>query len=297
MPIRLLGVPMDLGAARRGTDMGPSAIRAARLEARLEELGHEVKDAGNVFAPEPETRKVKETGLRFASEIIQACETLARRVRAAREKDEFPLVLGGDHSIAMGTVGGIAAPGTRVGVLWIDAHADFNRPETSPSGNVHGMPLAALVGRGDPRLTGIAGVTPKVQEDKIALVGARSIDDVERKELQDSDVTVFTMRDIDELGMRRVMEQAIDIVTHGTDWVHGSVDMDVVDPAYAPGVGTPVPGGITFREAHLALEMVADSKAMRSLEIVEVNPILDQRNQTAELAVGLALSAFGKRIL
>lgn len=277
--------------------MGPSAIRTARLEARLEGIGHEVRDGGNVFAHEPETRKVKDTGSRFANEIARACETLSRRISGAVVKQEFPLILGGDHSLAIGTGAGICEGGRRVGVLWVDAHADFNTPETSPSGNVHGMPLATLVGRGDPRLVNVGGVAPKVDEEKVVIVGARSIDLPERKALEDSGVTVFTMRDLDERGMRKTMERALDIVTANTDWVHLSLDLDVVDPAHAPGVGTPVPGGITYREAHLAMEMLYDSGRLRSMEVVEVNPILDERNRTAELAVDLILSGLGKAIL
>ncbi len=297
MRVRLLGVPMDLGSARRGTDMGPSAIRAAGLEAKLEALGHEVTDAGNVFSHEPETRKVRDEGARFAHEIARTCQTLARRVEDAVSKERFPLILGGDHAIAIGTGAGVHAAGHEIGLLWIDAHSDFNTPETSPSGNVHGMPVSALTGRGDALLVGIGEAAAKVKEENIAMVGVRSVDRKERQAIEDAGITVFTMRDIDELGMRGVMTQALEIVTDGTDWLHVSLDMDVVDPEHAPGVGTPVKGGTTYRETHLAMEMIADTEAMGSMEIVEVNPILDEHNKTAELAVELAQSAFGKAIL
>jgi arginase len=277
--------------------MGPSAVRAAELQRELEELGHDVADGGNVFAHEPETRDESETGLRFAEEIARTCESLGQRVERACQAGETPLVIGGDHSIAMGTAAGLASHDDRVGVLWLDAHGDFNTPGRSPSGNVHGMPLASMVGLGDPQLCEIGGIAPKVREEDVAIVGARSIDDTEGQALAKSDVSVFTMRDVDERGMREVITDAIEIASSDVDWLHVSLDMDIVDPEIAPGVGTPVRGGITFREAHLALELVADSGRMGSMEVVEVNPILDEGNRTADLAVGLAKSAFGNRIL
>jgi arginase len=297
MDVRMIGVPMDLGANRRGTDMGPSAVRAANLEAKLEDLDHDVEDGGNVFAHEPETQTEREAGMRFVDEIVRTCEAVARRVRRAKLDDEAPLVVGGDHSLSMGTVAGIASEDTRVGVLWIDAHGDFNTPDTTPTGNVHGMPLACTVGRGDRRLCEIGGMAPKVREEDVAIVGTRSLDRPEAEALRDSKVSVFTMRDIDERGMREVMEDALAEIDSGPDWLHVSFDMDVVDPEIAPGVGTPVPGGISYREAHLAMEIIHDSDAMASLELVEVNPILDERNRTADLAVDLAASAFGQTIL
>jgi len=297
MNVRIIGVPMDLGSNRRGTDMGPSALRAADLASRLEDLDHDVEDGGNVFAHEPETQAMDEAGMRFVDEIVRTSEAVARRVRRAKLEDEVPLVIGGDHSLAMGTAAGIATEDSRVGILWIDAHGDFNTPETTPSGNVHGMPLASIVGRGDPRLCEIGGVAPKVREEDVAMVGTRSLDPPEAEALRESDISVHTMRDIDEQGMRSVMEAAIEDIDPDTDWLHVSLDMDVVDPEIAPGVGTPVPGGISYREAHLAMEIVNDSGSMGSMEVVEVNPILDERNRTADLAVGLAGSAFGKRIL
>ncbi len=297
MNVRILGVPMDLGANRRGTDMGPSAVRSANLSDRLEELGHTVRDGGNVFAHEPETQTRDEGGLLFLDEIVETCENVGRRVHKAKTDGEIPLVIGGDHSISMGTMAGAASEGTRVGVLWIDAHTDFNTTKTSPSGNVHGMPLAAIAGIGDPRLCEIGGIAPKAREGDIVIVGARSVDGAESELLRESNVTVFTMRDIDERGMSRVMESALTIANEGTDRLHVSLDMDAVDPESAPGVGTPKPGGLTYREAHLALEMVSDSGQLGSMDVVEVNPILDEGNRTAELGVELAASAFGKKIL
>jgi arginase len=297
MDVRILGVPMDLGANRRGTDMGPSAVRSAGLADRLKGLGHDVEDDGNVFAEEPETQAEDGSGAYFVEPIVRSCESVAQRVRQAREDGAVPLVVGGDHSISMGSVAGVGGDEARVGVLWVDAHADFNTPETSPSGNVHGMPLAALTGRGDPRLCEVGGTAPKVRDRDVVIVGARSVDEAERELLRESDVTVFTMRDIDERGMSRVMESAITIATEGTDGVHASVDLDSVDPETAPGVGTPEPGGLTYREAHLAMEMVADTDRLVSMDLVEVNPILDERNRTAELAVELGASAFGKKIV
>ncbi|HEX9710368.1 MAG TPA: arginase, partial [Candidatus Thermoplasmatota archaeon] len=271
MKVRILGVPMDLGSERRGTDMGPSAMRAARLERRLEELGHDVTDGGNVATYEPETRKVRDEKIRFLAEIVRACETLAKRVDTAIHQGAMPLVLGGDHSVAVGTMAGVARHNRRVGVLWIDAHADFNTPETTPTGNVHGMPLAAITGRGDPRLTGVGGHAPLVHDANVALVAIRDIDREERELIRDSGVHVSTMRHIDERGLRIVMEEAIKKATADTDWLHVSLDMDAVDPEWAPGTGTPVPGGLTYREAHLAMEIVHDSGALKSMEIVEVN--------------------------
>lgn len=297
MDVRILGVPMDLGANRRGTDMGPSAVRAAGLANELEELDHTVQDGGNVFAHEPETRTLSEAGMRFLGEITRTCEALARRVQRAKNRGEVPLVIGGDHSLSMGTAAGVATEDTRMGVLWVDAHSDYNTLDTSPSGNIHGMPLASMVGRGDPRLCEIGGVAPKVREEDVAIVGARSIDEGEVEALHDSNIGVYTMRDIDENGMRSVMEDAIEHVMDGPEWLHVSLDMDVLDPGIAPGVGTPIPGGMSYREAHLAMELVNDTEQLRSIEIVEVNPILDERNRTADLAVGLAASAFGKRII
>jgi arginase len=297
--VKILGAPMDLGASRRGTDMGPSALRVARLGPRLERLGHDVEDLGNVYSPTVETKTVKHTSLLYADEIIKVCETLARRVERVARAGDFPLVIGGDHSIAMGSAGGVAnaLDGGRMGIVWVDAHADMNTTDTSESGNIHGMPLAAIAGIGDDRLVNVGGIAPKVATENIAIVGLRDVDAEERRILKKAGVTAFTMRDIDERGIRRVMEDALEAASRNTEWLHVSFDLDSMDPEEAPGVGTPVPGGLTFREAHLAMEMVSEMPTFKSLELVEVNPLLDARNRTAELAVGLTQSAFGKRIL
>jgi arginase len=299
MNVKIIGAPMDLGASRRGTDMGPSAMRVARLGPRLERLGHNVEDLGNVYSPTVETKDAKLPHLRYADEIIRVCDTLARRVEKVVAAGDFPLVLGGDHSIAMGTVGGIArhlGP-ARTGIIWVDAHGDFNTTDTSPTGNIHGMPQAAICGIGDPVLTQIGGVSPKVKCENAVIVGARDIDPEEGSLIKKAGVTVFTMREIDERGIRRVMEDALDIACRNVAHLHISFDADSVDPEDAPGVGTPVPGGLTYREAHLAMEMASEVPFFKSLEFVEVNPLMDERNRTAELMVGLATSALGKRII
>jgi arginase len=297
--VKILGAPMDLGASRRGTDMGPSALRVARLGPRIERLGHLVEDLGNVYSPTVETKTATNTSLLFADEIVRVCDTLARRVEKVVSAGEFPLVLGGDHSIAMGTVGGIARAvgGGRTGVIWVDAHADFNTTDTSPTGNIHGMPLATLCGLGDPKLTGIGGVDPKVKAENVVIVGLRDVDPEEAVLVKKAGVTTFTMREIDERGIRRVMEDALDVACRNVQHLHISFDADSVDPEDAPGVGTPIPGGLTYREAHLAMEMASEVPFFKSLEFVEVNPLMDERNRTAELMVGLAASALGKRIL
>jgi arginase len=299
MNVKIIGAPMDLGASRRGTDMGPSAMRVARLGPRIERLGHGVEDLGNIYSPTVETKDPKTPHMRYADEITRVCDTLARRVEKVVAAREFPLVLGGDHSIAMGTVGGIArhVGSGRTGILWIDAHGDFNTTDTSPSGNIHGMPLAAICGIGDPILTDLAQVNPKVRCENAVIVAARDIDPEEGQLIKKAGVTVFTMREIDERGIRRVMEDALDIACRNVEHLHVSLDADSVDPEDAPGVGTAVPGGLTYREAHLAMEMASEVPFFKSLEIVEVNPLLDERNRTAELMVGLAASALGKRIL
>lgn len=299
MNVKIIGAPMDLGASRRGTDMGPSALRVARLGPRVERLGHSVEDLGNVYSPTVETKTAKHTSLLYADEIVRVCETLARRVEKVVQAGEFPLVLGGDHSVAMGTVGGVAlgSGAGRVGVIWVDAHADFNTTDTSLTGNIHGMPLASICGFGDARLIDIGRPGPKARPENVVIVGARDIDPEEGVLLKKAGVTVFTMREIDERGMRRVMEDALDVACRNVSHLHVSFDADSIDPEEAPGVGTPVPGGLTFREAHLAMEMVSEVPFFKSFEIVEVNPLMDERNRTAELMVGLACSALGKRIL
>ena len=298
--IEIIGVPLDLGQRRRGVDMGPSALRVAGLQAKLEALGYSVTDRGNVPVAVAETKGRGDDRVPFLEEIAYSAERTAECVQQALARHATPVVLGGDHSVAAGTVAGVAAhfraQGARIGLLWIDAHSDINTPETSPSGNVHGMPLAAVLGMGPALLSDLLGWSPKVLPQHTVVVGIRDVDVAERANIRHSGITVYTMRDIDELGLRAVMEKALQVVATGTAGFHVSMDMDWVDPTEAPGVGTPVPGGATYREAHLAMEILADHGGMRSLELVEVNPILDERNRTAALAVQLICSAFGKKI-
>jgi arginase len=299
--VAILGAPLDLGAGRRGVDMGPSALRLAGLNTKLNSLGYTVDDLGNVAVEQQESTPSLVENARYLPQIAATCERLAAGVRNAMEKGKFPLVLGGDHSVAVGTVSGVSealrSRSEKVGLLWIDAHADMNTPESSPSGNVHGMPLACCVGKGPKELTGIFGYSPKVDGRNVAIIGLRDVDIRERPNVRDSGVTPFTMRDIDELGLLKVIREAIGIVTNGTAGFHLSFDMDFVDPMEAPGVGTPVRGGVTYREAHLAMESICDCNGMVSMELVEVNPVLDEANRTALLAVELIMSAMGKRIL
>jgi arginase len=299
--IRIIGVPLDLGQSRRGVDMGPSAMRVAGLEAKLEALGYDVKDAGNVPVALAETKAEGDPHAKYLKEITDTCSKEAELVVKTLEGGAIPVVLGGDHSIAMGTVSGVAEfyrrKNQRIGLLWIDAHTDINTPDSSPSGNVHGMPLGAIMGLFPSPLTDLYGFSPKVQPQNCVLVGIRDVDNFERENIRKSGVHVFTMRDIDERGMRTVMEEALRLAGRGTVGYHVSLDLDWIDPEDAPGVGTPVWGGATYREGHLAMEIIADHGRMLSFEMVEVNPVLDERNQTAELAVELALSAFGKKIL
>jgi len=299
--IRIIGVPMDLGASRRGVDMGPSALRVAGLQSRLKQLGRHVEDAGNITVPQAEEQPYGERKARYLEEISQTCKSLAETVRRTLDENMLPLVLGGDHSIAVGTLAGVAAhfskEGKRIGVVWLDAHGDMNTPESSPSGNVHGMPLAAIMGSGPPELTDLAGLKPMVEPRQVALVGTRDLDAKERRFAKESGVHIFTMRDIDERGMREVMSEALRFAADDTAGIAVSLDMDFIDPSDAPGVGTPVRGGVTYREAHLALEMIADSRAMISFELVEINPVIDLHNTTATLGVELMLSGLGKKIL
>src|SRR6202021_923111 len=278
--IRIIGVPMDLGATRRGVDMGPSALRVAGLQARLKQRGRHVEDIGNVSVPQPEEQPYGEKRARYLDEIASACKGLADAVKKSLDEDFTPLVLGGDHSVAVGTTAGTAAhfhkKSKRIGVIWLDAHGDMNTPDSSPSGNVHGMPLASIMGYGPPELTKLAGITPMVEPRSVARGGIRDLDSKERRLMKESGVHVFTMRDIDERGMREVMAEALRFTTDDTAGVSVSLDMDFVDPTDAPGVGTPVRGGVTYREAHLALEMIADSESMVSFELVEINPVIDE---------------------
>jgi arginase len=299
--IRVIGVPLDLGQSRRGVDMGPSAVRVAGLEARLEALGHIVEDAGNVTVAIAEQKKVGDPHAKYLKEITATCTKSADLVLKALESGHVPLVLGGDHSVAAGTVAGVAEHYRRkeqkIGLIWIDAHSDINTPDSSPSGNVHGMPLAAIMGLGPTELGNIYNFSPKVHPENCVLVGVRDIDAIEKENIRKAGIEVFTMRDIDERGMRVVIEEALRIAGRGTAGYHVSLDMDWIDPEDAPGVGTPVRGGATYREAHLAMEIISDHGRMLSFEIVEVNPVIDEHNRTAMLAVELAASAFGKKIL
>jgi len=299
--IRVIGVPLDLGQSRRGVDMGPSAVRVAGLEARLEALGHVVEDGGNVAVAIPEQKKEGHANAKYLKEITATCTKHAELVLKTLEAGKVPLSLGGDHSMAAGTVAGVAEfyrrQNQKIGLIWIDAHTDINTPDSSPSGNVHGMPLAAVMGLGPPELANIFEFSPKVRPENCVLVGVRDIDAIEKQNVHRAGIQVFTMRDIDERGMRTVMEEALRMAGRGTAGYHVSLDMDWIDPEDAPGVGTPVRGGATYREAHLAMEIIADHGRMLSFEIVEVNPVIDEHNRTADLAVELAASAFGKKIL
>lgn len=280
--------------------MGPSAVRVAGLTPRLEGLGFAVEDAGNIIVPLPEQKAPGSPKAKYLKEIAASCKKQAEWVVKTLEDGAFPLVLGGDHSIAVGTVSGVSEffrrRQQRAGLIWLDAHGDFNTPETSPSGNIHGMALACLLGQGPKELSGLFGFAPKIAADNAVLVGVHDLDNEEKRLLHQSGVKVETMRDLDERGMRTVLEEAIAVATNGAEGFHCSLDLDFIDAAFAPGVGTPVRGGVTYREAHLALEIIADSGNLLSLEVVEVNPVLDERNRTAELAVELIASALGKKI-
>jgi arginase len=294
--VAIIGAALDLGAGRRGVDMGPSAIRYAGLDARLAALGLDVADWGNIETAVAEATEAGDPGARFLAEIKAACERVARRVAAALAEDRVPVVLGGDHSVALGTLGGLASVHGPGAVLWFDAHGDLNTPATSPSGNVHGMPLAAALGLANPLFTSDAWPLPAVDPARAALIGVRSLDEGERELVRELGVGVATMSDLDRRGVEPVVGEALERVG-GAPFVHVYFDMDVVDPEFAPGVGTPVRGGLSYREAHLAIELVAESGVLDGLEVVEVNPILDRENATAELAVELAASALGARIL
>lgn len=288
---------MDFGAGRRGVDMGPSAIRIAGLRERLETLGHEVNDLGNLDIPLPETSRSGDSGLRYADAIVAVSERVAQLTAESLRRDHLPLTLGGDHSLALGSVHG-AARARRLGVIWMDAHGDFNTAKTSPSGNIHGMPLAALCGYGDARIVNL-GQSPGrgvVDPANVAVVGVRNLDAGERELLRTAGVRVFATEQIDRTGMHAAMQSAVEIASRGTDGIYLSFDLDALDPVYAPGVGTPVPGGLTYREAHLACELVSETGRLVAMEIVEVNPILDVQNATAVMAVSLAASAAGQRV-
>ncbi len=299
--IAIIGDPLDLGQGRRGVDMGPSALRVANLNARLKSLGYEVEDMGNIHVEQAEAWPEGEPTAKYLPQIAAACDDLAAGVQDALSRGCVPLVLGGDHSVAIGTVSGVSRHfrerNERVGLIWLDAHADMNTPDTSPSGNIHGMPLACLIGMGPAELADLVGYRPKISPQNTVIVGLREVDLTERPHVRESGVRAFTMRDIDERGLRAVMDEAIRDASEGTAGFHCSLDMDFVDPQHAPGVGTAVRGGATYREAHLAMEMICDSRRMTSIEVVEVNPVLDEANRTADLAVELIMSGLGKRIL
>ncbi len=297
----MIGVPLDLGASRRGVDMGPSTLRIAQLAARLEALGHTVEDVGNLRIPDRASLPEIASPLGFLPTIVDVCRDLAAATAQAIREGHAPLVLGGDHSLGAGSVAGVATAfaerGKRLGLLWLDAHGDLNTPTSTLSGNVHGMPVAHLLGYGDSAMAKIACPAPAVRPENVALVGIRDLDPAERDHARDFGIRVFTMREIDERGLKSVMEDALAITSNGTDGIHLSLDADWIDPDEAPGVGTPVRGGATYREAHLAMEMLADTARMASMDMVEINPVLDHYNRTAELAVGLVGSAFGLKIL
>ena len=299
--ISIVGVPMDLGADRRGVDMGPSALRYADLNEKLQALGYDVDDLGDLDVIIPETRHFGDPHAKYLKEIADACTHLANLVLEIHTDHRTPIVLGGDHSIAVGTISGMAESFRRqngkIGLMWFDAHADFNTPQISPSGNVHGMPMAAIMGYGPIELTHIFGFSPKIQPERAVMIGIREVDPQERELVKSSGVRVFTMKEIDRRGIGSVMDEALSIVTKDTDGFSVTLDADFLDPYESPGVATPVRGGADYREAHLAMEMVADTKKMVSFEITEINPILDVHNKTAHFGMELILSAFGKQIL
>lgn len=300
--IRIIGVPTDLGASRRGVDMGPSALRIASIGPRIGALGYDIEDMGNIPVPVREAiRKPQPTGIRYLPEIVDTSLRTKEAVYQACKDGKIPLVLGGDHALAIGSIAGVTKfygeQKKKIGVIWLDAHGDINTPETSASGNIHGMPLAHSLGIGHPDLLKISESVPMVDVSKAVLIGIRDLDPGEQRTIREMGVRAFTMRDIDEMGMRAVIQEAIRIATNGTEGFHLSFDVDSMDPSVAGGVGTPVRGGFTYREGHLAMEILHDSKKMLSMDITEVNPVLDSMNQTADLAVELALSAFGKNIL
>ncbi|MGG0718930.1 arginase [Robertmurraya massiliosenegalensis] len=295
--LSIIGMPMDLGQMRRGVDMGPSAIRYAGVNEKLQTLFDEVEDLGDIAIGRPEVCVDKESNLRNLDLIAEKTANLAKKVDEVIQSGSFPLVLGGDHSIAIGTLAGVSRHYQNLGVIWYDAHGDLNTAETSPSGNIHGMPLAVSIGLGHPLLTNIGGYHPKVKPENIVLIGARSLDEGERDLIKEKGIRVYTMHEIDRLGMTKVMEETIQYLKERTDGVHLSLDLDGLDPTDAPGVGTPVNGGISYRESHLAMEMLAESEIVTSAEFVEVNPILDEKNKTASVAVALMGSLFGEKLL
>lgn len=294
--LSLIGVPLDLGADRRGVDMGPSAIRYAKVIERLQNLGYDVDDRGDIVVRRPDSYYSDSSNLKYLDEIERVNSELCRIVKEEIARGAFPLVLGGDHSIAIGTIAGVLQHKKRLGVIWFDAHADINTPETSPSGNIHGMPVAVSMGLGHERLIGIGGQNNKLDPKNFVMIGIRDVDPGERRRLCELGIKVFTMHEVDILGMAQVVNEAIKIATDGTDGVHLSFDMDVMDPIYAAGVGTPVMGGLTYRESHLAMGLISAANIVNSAEFVEVNTVLDIRNQTAKMAVTLMSMLLGERL-
>ncbi len=299
--ISIIGFPMDLGAGRRGVDMGPSALRISGLQTKLEKLGYIVSDTGNIKIEIMERQKIKDARLKYLSEIIRTSKTLADKVNSVLDKNNFPLCIGGDHSMALGTIAGISSfckkNKLKLGVIWIDAHADMNTDKTTPSGNIHGMPLAASLGFGNKELVNFYGFTPKLLPENCALIGIRSIDETEKAIVKKLNLSVYTMQDIDKLGIHRIINKVLKQFRQNVNHIHVSLDVDSVDPGIAPGVGTPVPGGLSFREAHLLMESIAECGCMSSLEVAEINPILDDKNKSANFTVDLISSSMGQRIL
>lgn len=299
--ITVIGFPMDLGSGRRGVDMGPSALRIAGLESKLEQLGYRVEDTGDINIEIMEKQKLHDPKLRYLNEILKTSKVLASRVEKVLEQNKFPLCIGGDHSMALGTIAGVSSYCKKnkltLGVIWIDAHTDMNTDDTTPSGNIHGMPLAASMGLGNAELVNLYGFAPKLKPENCAIIAARSIDIEERKNIKKLNPSVYTMSDVDKLGIHRIISRVLKQFKEKVDHIHVSFDVDSVDPNFAPGVGTPVPGGLNYREAHSLMESIAECGCMSSLELAEVNPILDVHNSSAMFAAELIASSMGQRIL
>ncbi len=299
--VNLIGFPMDLGADRRGVDMGPSALRIAGLGEKLENLGYKIIDDGDIIIEIKEKQKIKNSKLKYLDEILRTSKMLAKKVEKSLSQNHFPLCIGGDHSMAIGTIAGISSHcrknNLKLGIIWIDAHADMNTDQTTPSGNIHGMPLAAGLGLGNKKLVDFYGFSPKLKPENTALIGVRSIDEFEKRNIKKLNVSVYTMSDIDKLGIHRIIARILKQFQEKVDHIHVSFDLDSVDPTIAPGVGTPISGGLSFRESHLLMESIAECGCMSSLEVTEVNPILDNKNKSAMFAAELIASSMGQRIL